>query len=109
MLCTEDLGNSSHIVIHNGTNDLEHLTLSQCNEKLNEVITSAATKYPSSKIIISSILVRADDKDLYRPELNKALGTSCFLHPNVHLVNNDNITVDDLHDQNMSSERKLVS
>lgn len=56
------------------------------------MINFAATKYPLPKIISS---IHAADKDMYRPELNKGLGTSRSLHPNVHFANNDNITVDD--------------
>ena len=55
-------------------------------------------KHSSSKIIVSSILIRADGIDQQRQEFNVNLGNLCAPYPNVHLVNNDNIIVENFHD-----------
>lgn len=94
LLTTNDLGNPSHIIIHTGTNDLEKLRTSQCISNYHELLKLVSEKHSSSKVIVSSLLIRADGIDKQRQEFNTKLGHLCAPYPNVHLVNNDNITVE---------------
>ena len=60
LLTTNDLGNPSHIIIHTGTNDLEKLRTSQCISNYHELLKLVSEKHSSSKVIVSSLLIRAD-------------------------------------------------
>ena len=91
-LKSNDLRKPTHIIIHTGTNDLDKSTVSQCIYKYQEMVKLVSDKHPSSKIIISSILIRADSLDEQRPELKTKLENLCAPYPNVYLVNNDNIS-----------------
>lgn len=106
-LNSNDLGKPTLIIIHTGTNDLDRSTESQCINKYQEMVKLVSDKHPSSKIIISSILIRADSLDQHRSELNTKLENLCSPYPNVHLVNNDNISYDCLHDSKHLKRRRI--
>ena len=84
-----DLGKPSNIVSHVGTNDIENKSVDFCHTLFNEMIELAATKYPTSKILISSLVVRDDNKEPARTELNSKLGSKCLPYPNIQLVNDE--------------------
>lgn len=107
LLKSSDLGNPPHIIIHTGTNDLEKLSAPHCMEKYNEMVRVASENYPLWKIVISALLVRADIVDQQRQELNTKLGNLCTPYPNVHIVRNDNITPDHLHDDKYLKRRQI--
>ena len=67
----------------------------------------ASQKYPSSKVLISSLLKCRDAADFHRSELNSKLGRICASFPNVHLVNNENIPIEYLHDNKHLKRRKI--
>ena len=64
-------------------------------------------KHSSSKVIVSSLLIRADGIDKQRQEFNTKLGHLCAQYPNVHLVNNDNITVENLYDSKHLKRKRI--
>ena len=95
ILNNENWGTPSTIIIHTGTNDIEKSTLETCFENFQILIDTAAQKYPTTKIVISSLLVRANTISRLRS------------YPNVHFVNNENITSDMLHDTKHILRRKI--
>ena len=106
ILNREHFGTPSTIIIHTGTNDIEKAPLDACFEHFQTLIDIAAQKYPRSKVIISSLLVRNDVFDTQRSQLNSRLGR-LRSYPNVHFVNNETITRDMLHDQKHVKRRKI--
>ena len=56
----ENFGTPSTIITHTGTNDIEKTPLDACFENFQVLVDIAAQKYPRTKIIISSLLVRND-------------------------------------------------
>ena len=104
-LTETSLGRPSHI--HVGTNDIERSSLDSCYAQLQTMVDVASQKYSSSKILISSLLKRRDVLDHRRLELNSKTGSLCAAYPNVHLVHNDNITEDFLHDDKHLKRRKI--
>ena len=106
-LAESSIGQPSHIIIHVGTNDIERTSLSACQANFQHMLEIASQKYPSSKILISSLLKRADDFDVYRSDFNSKLNSLCAQFPNVHIVSNDNIPVDYLHDNKHLKRRKI--
>ena len=106
-LSESDLGIPSHIIIHVGTNDIEHNPPDSCQSQFQEMVRLTAQKYPSSKVLISSLLKRSDDKDTLRMDLNAKLGPICVPFPNVHVVNNENIPEDYLYDKKHLKKRKI--
>ena len=107
VLNSNDLGNPSHIILHAATNDLDTMNANQCCNKMQSLMKLASEKYPSSKIIIPSLVVRGDNKEQLRKELNGRLGTQCAPYPNIHLVNNDDISGDCLHDAKHLKGRRI--
>ena len=71
------------------------------------MVEITSQKYPSSKVLISSLLKRRDATDQRRSELNSKLGALCAPYPNVHLVNNENIPEDYLHDNKHLKRRRI--
>ena len=100
------IGRPSHIIIHVGTNDIERSPLDSCYTQFQTMMDIASQKYSSSKVLISSLLKRTDDIDNRRCELNSKLRFLCAPYPNVHLIHNDNIPEDYLHDSKHLKRRK---
>ena len=106
-LTESSLGRPSHIIIHVGTNDIEHSSSVSCHSQFQTLVQIASQKYPTSKVLISSLLKRSDAMDHRRSELNSKLGSICAPFPNVHLVNNENIPIDHLHDHKHLKKQKI--
>ena len=106
-LTDTSLGRPNHIIIHVGTNDMERSSLDSCHTQFQTMIDVVSQRYPSSKVLISSLLKRRDDIDHRRSELNSKLGLLCTPYPNVHLVHNDNIPEDYLHDHKHHKKRRI--
>ena len=106
ILNKEHFGTPTTIVIHTGTNDIEKAPLDTCFEHFQTLIDIAAQKYPRSKVIISSLLVRNDIFDHQRSQLNSRLGR-LHSYPNVHFVKNETITRDMLYDQKHVKRRSI--
>ena len=98
ILMESNLGNPRHIIVHVGTNDIEHKTLDSCQSQFQEMVRITVEQYPSANFLISSLLKRSDDKDTRRLNLNAELSPICIPFPNVHVVNNENIPEDHLFD-----------
>ena len=92
----QNLGSPSSLIIHTGTNDLEKSPPEVCFDNFQALIDLTAQKFPHTKIIISSLLVRNDQFDATRSQLNSQL-SRLRSYPNVHFVNNENITSTMLH------------
>ena len=90
------------LLIHTGTNDLTITTpIGEITSNLLTLITEAATKFPTSKIIYSTLLPRGDIPMPTITKINEQLIAKCSSFPNVHLVSHDNLFAggsDVLHD-----------
>lgn len=106
MLMESDLGNTSHIIIHVDTNDIEHDTLDACQSQFQEMMWITVERYLSAKVLISSLLKRSDNRDTQRLALNPKLGPICIPYTNVHVVNNENIPEYHLFDSKHLKRRK---
>ena len=65
-------------IIHCGTNDIEHpeTTNDQVINSLNEITTTLKSKHPDCKIILSTLLPRADNLDKQITELNQLIASN---------------------------------
>ena len=93
-----ELGTPSNLIIHVGTKDIETNPVEVCQSKFQDLLQLPPQRYPTSKVILSFLLKRNDDKDQLRSDLNAKLGQICVKYPNVHIVKNDNISKDHLLD-----------
>lgn len=93
----EKLGDPSHIIIHVGTNDLRTQ-----QERVAQTVTQVATKatqtFPTSKIIISTILPRTDFHPRTIQRVNTDIARGCAEMPNVHLAHHPTLDIHNLHD-----------
>ena len=78
-----------------------------CQSQFHELLQLTAQRYPTSKVLLSSLLKRNDDKDQLRSDLNAKLGQICVPYPNVHIVKNDNISEDHLFDNKHQKKRNI--
>ena len=99
--------NPSTLVIHTGTNDIEHSTLDSCFENFQTLIDLTAQKYPATEIVISSLITRNDGYDSKRFQLNNKISW-IRSYANVHFVNNENITQEVLYDHKHIKRRKII-
>ena len=99
------------IVIHTGTNDLEMThTVEDLISEITIMIREASTKFPSSKIIYSTLLPRADVSSPNIAHINEQICVRCSKLPNVHLVTHDNVFAkgpDVLHDNKHLRKRHI--
>ena len=102
-----NLGTPSHLIIHVGTNDIETNPVEVCQSKFQDLLQLPPQRYPTSKVILSFLLKRNDDKDQLRSDLNAKLGQICVKYPNVHIVKNDNISKDHLLDNEHLKKMKI--
>ena len=81
----------SHIIIHAGTNNLPVDTAETCAEKVGQLASNLKTKFPTSRIGISSIVTR-DDCDLTDKirKTNSLIAQTC-LNQDYGFINNENI------------------
>ena len=97
----------SFMSVQTTSNNLHGSSIDSCSSQFQTLVDIASQKYPSSKVLISSLLKRRDGADHHRSELNSKLGRICAPFPNVHLVNNENIPIDYLHDNKHLKRRKI--
>ena len=99
------------LLIHTGTNDLSLTTSTdEFISDLSTLITEAATKFPTSKIIYSTLLPRADVPIPTILRINEQLIAECSRLPNVHLINHANLFaegLDVLHDAKHIKRRHI--
>ena len=81
-----DLGNPSHIIIHTGTNDIENSTLDSCVGDFQLMVDIALQKYPNAKILVSTLLVRADNFNSTRKSLNTKISQLLLLQTFTSLI-----------------------
>ena len=80
------------ILLHTGTNDLE--TANSAEELVSNIlmlITEASTKFPSSKILFSTLLSCNDIPTPLITSINDQLISNCSRLPNVQLIKHDNL------------------
>uniref|UniRef100_A0A8C9YD43 SGNH hydrolase-type esterase domain-containing protein n=1 Tax=Sander lucioperca TaxID=283035 RepID=A0A8C9YD43_SANLU len=107
-LLTEPIvGQPSHIVIHTGTNDLR-LQQERVAESVKRVAQRATQTFPSSKIIISTILPRRDFHPDTIHRINAEISRGCGLMPNVHLAHHPTLNIHSLYD-NVHLRKDTVS
>ena len=87
-------------IIHCGTNDIEHPETSndQVINTLNEITTTLKSKHPDCKIILSSLLPRADSLDKRITELNQSLASNIKMKE-ITIVKHENILKTNLKDK----------
>ena len=86
------------IVLHTGTNDLERAdSIEELVSNILILITEASTKFPSSKILFSTLLPRNDIPTRIISAINDQLISSCSRLPNVQLITHDNLFTNHLH------------
>lgn len=98
--------NPSALVIHTGTNDVEQQSIDTCFDNFKTLIDLSTQKYPTSKLILSSLTARSGDYDAKGVQLNNGL-SRLRSYANVHFVNNKNITKEMLHDRKHIKRRKI--
>lgn len=88
------------ILIHTGTNDLERINSADLlASKINDMITATAKKFPSSKILYSTLLPRQDVPFDEIRKINSSIGKLCSRIANVHLIDHSNLSQQNiLHD-----------
>ncbi|CAB4033137.1 Hypothetical predicted protein, partial [Paramuricea clavata] len=81
----------SHIIIHAGTNNLPVDTAETCAENVGQLASKLKTKFPTSRIGISSIVTR-EDCDLTDKirKTNSLIAQTC-LNQDYGFINNENI------------------
>ncbi|KAG9265453.1 hypothetical protein AMEX_G18137 [Astyanax mexicanus] len=97
LLTEANLGSPSHIIIHTGTNDLR-TQQEKVSMSLKAVMEKASNTFPSSKIIISTLLPRKDFHPYTIQKINASISRDCALHPNIHLAHHPTLNTDCLHD-----------
>lgn len=91
------IGEPSHIIIHVGTNDLWTLK-ERVADSVIRVAGKATETFPVSKIVISTILPRADLHPDTIAKVNAAISRGCALMPNVYLAHHPTLGLHNLHD-----------
>ncbi|KAJ8352350.1 hypothetical protein SKAU_G00238260 [Synaphobranchus kaupii] len=93
LLSESQLGSPSHILIHTGTNNLR-AEQERVATSLRAVIEKASHTFPSSKIVISTLLPRKDFHPLTINKINASISRDCALRPNVHLAHHPSLDMD---------------
>lgn len=96
-LSKETLGDPSHIIIHVGTNDLR-TQQERVAQSVTQVAIKATQTFPTSKIIISTILPRTDFHPRTIQRVNTDISRGCAGMPNVHLAHHPTLDIHNLHD-----------
>ena len=92
-----ELGSPSHIIIHTGTNDLRSQQ-EKVADSLRKITEKASTTFPTSKIIISTLLPRRDFHPHTIHRVNASISRDCALKPNVFLAHHPILGPDCLYD-----------
>ncbi|KAK3568427.1 hypothetical protein QTP86_006934 [Hemibagrus guttatus] len=97
-LITKTISNEpSHMIIHTGTNDLRSQQ-ERVAESIKRVAQAAINKFPSSKIIISTLLPRRDFHPATIQRVDAEITRGCASMANVHLAHHPNLNIHSLHD-----------
>lgn len=91
------MGSPSHIIIHTGTNDLR-VQQERVATALINVTERASTNFPTSKIILSTLLLRTDFHPDTIRSINTRVSRHCTLKPNVHLAQHPTLNLSSLYD-----------
>ncbi|ROL53047.1 hypothetical protein DPX16_7989 [Anabarilius grahami] len=97
LLCEEQLGSPSHIIIHTGTNDLRARQERVATALIN-VTEKASSNFPNSKIILSTLLLRSDFHPDTIRHINARVSRDCALKPNVYLAQHPTPNLSSLYD-----------
>ncbi|XP_041937743.1 probable serine/threonine-protein kinase DDB_G0267686 [Alosa sapidissima] len=92
------LNKPSHIIVHTGTIDLGNQN-TDVAKALTNLAKMATNLYPSSKIIISTLLPRKDIPDRTINSINKEIDKACACMPNVQIAHQTQITREHLYDR----------
>lgn len=107
LLCEEQLGSPSHIIIHTGTNDLRAQRERVATALIN-VTEKASSNFPNSKIILSTLLLRSDFHPDTIRHINARVSRDCALKPNVHLAQHPTLNLSSLYDHVHLHRRRAV-
>ncbi len=72
-----EIKNCTHLVIHIGTNNIETDAVTEIAFWYNKLLKFIKTVNPSVTVIISAILPRPKDFDIYQEKIGSTLGTHC--------------------------------
>ncbi len=97
LLCEEQLGSPSHIIIHTGTNDLRAQQERVATALVN-VAEKASSNFPNSRIILSTLLLRSDFHPDTIRHINARVSRDCALKPNVYLAQHPTLNLNSLYD-----------
>lgn len=87
------------ILIHVGTNDMEQLSNADCIKSLSNLISDTSKKFPNTKVFYSNLLARNDEHQSRVKALNATIYKQIESLPNVHVIDNSNISTEFLHDR----------
>ena len=79
------------IVLHFGTNDMDHSPHNDVIENLNITISNYSEKVPKVKITVSSTLPRRDISNHDVNQVNRSLSKELLHLPNVHFIFHSNL------------------
>ncbi|MGH0148980.1 UNVERIFIED_CONTAM: hypothetical protein FKN15_041936 [Acipenser sinensis] len=85
LLDRHTLGSPACIIIHTGTNDLGSLR-QHTGRAMKRVAERASLEFPDSRVVISTLLPRADTPPHIIDAINSELARGCATLPNVHLA-----------------------
>ncbi len=97
LLCEEQLGSPSHIIIHTGTNNMRAQQERVATALIN-VAEKASSNFPNSKIILSTLLLRSDFHPDTIRHINARVCRDCALKPNVYLAQHPTLNLNSLYD-----------
>ncbi len=97
LITSDDLGSPQCIIIHTGTNDLHSLNEATA-KAMHEMAEKASQTFPSSRVLVSSLLPRLDVPPSVIDTINEEIRHSCSSLPNVHLVHHSSIRPWHLYD-----------
>lgn len=93
----ENLGEPSHIIIHVGTNDLR-AQQERVADSVTRVAMKATQTFPTSRVVISTILPRSDFHPRTIQRVNADISRRCAGMPNVHLAHHPTLDLGHLYD-----------
>ncbi|KAJ8347015.1 hypothetical protein SKAU_G00284160 [Synaphobranchus kaupii] len=97
LLKRDTLGTPACIVIHTGTNDLRALQ-QHTARAVRKVAVRATQEFPDSRVVISTLLPRADTPPHIIASINAEITRGCATLPSVHLVHHPALGPWHLHD-----------
>ncbi|RXM34849.1 hypothetical protein EOD39_4479 [Acipenser ruthenus] len=98
LLNRDTLGSPSCIVIHTGTNDLGSLRHDTA-KAVRRVAERATQEFPDSRVVISTLLPRADTHPHTINAVNAEITRGCAALPNVHLAHHPTVGPWHLYDK----------